>query len=136
MRSHIARSPQALPLSPRIIYVTSSQGKASFLPRPPSSDKQLLELEESYGASKYIGSVVSSRLDWEFSKRDSSSEVETATASSRESRKVRVLRLDPGVVQTGMFSQWLPFFMEWAMVAVFYIVSRSNDSESDHKYRC
>jgi hypothetical protein len=106
----LLRSPTPLPLSPRIIYVTSSQGKPKFLPNPPSSDKQLLTAVESYGASKYIGSIVTSHLDWEFSQNS-------------DKKKVRMLRLDPGVVHTGMFAQWLPFFMEWMMVVVFYIVS-------------
>lgn len=119
LRSHMARSPASLPLSPRVIYVTSSQGKAGFLPRPPSSDKQLLKLTESYGASKYIGSVVSSRLDWSFSRRGSTTDDDE---ERNEGRRVRVLRLDPGVVHTGMFSQWLPFFAEWAMLACFYLV--------------
>lgn len=38
---------------------------------------------------------------------------------------VRCLRVDPGVVYTGMFKPFLPLLMEWAMVLTFYIVSPS-----------
>ncbi|KAH8089227.1 hypothetical protein HD553DRAFT_267755 [Filobasidium floriforme] len=123
LRSHMAKSPVNLPLSPRIIYVTSSQGKASFLPQPPSSDKQLIQLEESYGASKYMGSIVTSHLDAEFSQTEALPQVDQNSDEDVGERKVRVLRLDPGVVHTGMFAQWLPFFMEWLMVITLHFVS-------------
>jgi 3-keto steroid reductase len=123
LRSHLAKSPVNLPLSPRVIYVTSSQGKASFLPQPPSSDKQLLKLEESYGASKYMGSIVTSHLDAGFSQTEAMPQVNQNPDEDVGKRKVRVLRLDPGVVHTGMFAQWLPFFMEWLMVITLHFVS-------------
>jgi hypothetical protein len=108
-------------MPPRIIYVTSSQGKPSSLSSPPSSDPQLLNAKDSYGASKYIGSIVTSRLDWELSQQGDDDEIRQITGSA--GRKVRMLRLDPGVVHTGMFAQWLPLIMEWMMVVTFYIVS-------------
>ena len=108
-------------MSPRIVYVTSSQGKPSSLSSPPSSDPQLLNAKDSYGASKYIGSIVTSRLDWELSQEGDDDKTRQTTGNA--GRKVRVLRLDPGVVHTGMFAQWLPLIMEWMMVVTFYIVS-------------
>jgi len=120
LRSHLLRSPTTLPMPPRIIYVTSSQGKPTSLSSPPSSDPQLLNAKDSYGASKYIGSIVTSRLDWDLSQSGGDNEIRQ-TAGSTE-RKVRMLRLDPGVVHTGMFAQWLPLIMEWMMVVTFYIV--------------
>lgn len=39
---------------------------------------------------------------------------------------VRCLRVDPGVVYTGMFKPFLPLVMEWAMVLTFYIVRSSS----------
>jgi hypothetical protein len=119
----MAKSPMNLPLSPRVIYVTSSQGKATYLPQPPSTDKQLLQLKESYGASKYMGNIVTSRLDFEFSHSEVTAEGNQNHDQDVETRKVRVLRLDPGVVHTSMFAQWLPFFMEWVMVITLHIVS-------------
>lgn len=40
-----------------------------------------------------------------------------------EGQVVRCLRVDPGVVYTGMFKPFLPLLMEWAMVLTFYFVS-------------
>jgi hypothetical protein len=69
-------------MPPRIIYVTSSQGKPSSLSSPPSSDPQLLNAKDSYGASKYIGSIVTSRLDWELSQQGDDDEIRQITGSA------------------------------------------------------
>lgn len=36
---------------------------------------------------------------------------------------MRCLRVDPGVVYTGMFKPFLPLLLEWCMVFTFYMVS-------------
>lgn len=128
LHSHLARSPRSLPLSPRIIYVSSSKALPKFLPQPPSSDRQLLREVESYDASKFMADVVSSRLDWDFSRSSRLLEKPLEQASAQQDdqddgRAVRFLRLDPGVVYTGIFVQYLPLVLEWCMVAAFYIVS-------------
>jgi 3-keto steroid reductase len=127
LHSHLLKSPKSLALSPRVLYVSSAKAKPQYLPHPPSADPQLLEEIESYDASKFMGDVVSSRLDWQFS------QPETNAVEAGKGRAVRFLRLDPGVVHTGIFVAYLPFILEWCMVAAFYMVSplgHPNDSFS------
>lgn len=113
LHDHLRKSPQNLPVTPRIIYVSSARADPRFLPENPASDPQLINTPESYDASKYVAELVTSDLDREFAERQEDGQV------------VRCLRVDPGVVYTGMFKPFLPLLMEWCMVLTFYIVSAS-----------
>ncbi|KAJ9102840.1 hypothetical protein QFC19_004568 [Naganishia cerealis] len=107
LHSHLQRTPQSLPTTPRVIYVTSARALPRFLPPVPAEDAQLINTPESYDASKYVAELVTSALDWDF--------------AQREGPSVRCLRVDPGVVYTGMFKPFLPLLLEWCMVLTFYI---------------
>ncbi|KAJ9118010.1 hypothetical protein QFC24_006282 [Naganishia onofrii] len=107
LHSHLQKSPQSLPTTPRVIYVSSARADPRFLPPTPAEDPQLVNTRESYDASKYVAELVTSALDWEF--------------AQRPGQAVRCLRVDPGVVYTGMFKPFLPLLLEWCMVLTFYI---------------
>ncbi|KAJ9103058.1 hypothetical protein QFC21_002480 [Naganishia friedmannii] len=112
LHSHLQKSPSSLPTTPRVIYVSSARADPRFLPPIPADDPQLVDTLESYDASKYVAELVTSALDWEF--------------AQRPGQAVRCLRVDPGVVYTGMFKPFLPLLLEWCMVLTFYIVSASH----------
>lgn len=81
------------------------------MPPNPVADPQLVDTLESYDASKYVSELVTSDLDREFAEKKDEGQV------------VRCLRVDPGVVYTGMFKPFLPLLLEWCMVLTFYMVS-------------
>jgi 3-keto steroid reductase len=110
LHDHLRKTPTDLPIAPRIIYVSSARADPRFLPPNPAEDPQLVDTLESYDASKYVAELVTSDLDREF-------------AEEKDGQVVRCLRVDPGVVYTGMFKPFLPLLLEWCMVLTFYVVS-------------
>jgi NAD(P)-dependent dehydrogenase (short-subunit alcohol dehydrogenase family) len=131
----LQRSPESLEFAPRVVYTSSRTGEYSALPPNIHDDYQLIKSTKSYGASKYLGNLIMSRLDREYGPENSKSTsmYEEDAQDDRESRKVRFVTADPGSVRTnvanasltaasGGFAAYVAF-MRFANLAVFWLVS-------------
>ncbi|WVF67920.1 hypothetical protein IAT40_002682 [Kwoniella sp. CBS 6097] len=118
----LRNSPSNLPFSPRVIYTSSLTSFYDKLNKDPYEDYQLIEYENSYSASKYMGDVVMCELDREFNvNNDVNGESETHDKEAEGRRSLRVITADPGCVTTNFFSSGLGALAWWANVKwVFY----------------
>ncbi|OCF31811.1 3-keto sterol reductase [Kwoniella heveanensis BCC8398] len=98
----LRNSPTTLPFSPRIIYTSSLTSFRDKLTKDPLDDYQLIEYENSYSASKYMGDVVMCELDREYN-----ADIDRSYVTQGEKRTLRVLTTDPGCVTTNFFSAGL-----------------------------
>ncbi|OWZ66649.1 hypothetical protein AYX15_02117 [Cryptococcus neoformans] len=114
----LRRSPPGLPFAPRVVYTSSGTATLSKLNNHPLDDYMLLNYDESYGASKYMGDMVMLQLDREFNDENTKRDGD---------RGVRVLTIEPGCVATNFFNAglgawawWIKFKWFWYWLS-FYI---------------
>lgn len=117
----LRRSPPGLPFAPRVVYTSSGTATLSKLNNHPLDDYMLLDYDESYGASKYMGDMVMLQLDREFNDENTKRDGD---------RGVRVLTIEPGCVATNFFNAglgawawWIKFKWFWYWLS-FYIVRK------------
>lgn len=117
----LRRSPPGLPFAPRVVYTSSGTATLSKLNNHPLDDYMLLNYDESYGASKYMGDMVMLQLDREFNDENTKRDGD---------RGVRVLTIEPGCVATNFFNAglgawawWIKFKWFWYWLS-FYIVRK------------
>lgn len=116
----LCRSPPGLPFAPRVVYTSSGTATLSKLNNHPLDDYMLLDYDQSYGASKYMGDMAMIQLDREFN--------DETTKKDDDNRGVRVLTIEPGCVATNFFNAglgawvwWIKFKWFWYWLS-FYIV--------------
>lgn len=116
----LRRSPPGLPFAPRVVYTSSGTATLSKLNNHPLDDYMLLDYNQSYGASKYMGDMAMIQLDREFN--------DETTKKDDGNRGVRVLTIEPGCVATNFFNAglgawvwWIKFKWFWYWLS-FYIV--------------
>lgn len=116
----LRRSPPGLPFAPRVVYTSSGTATLSKLNNHPLDDYMLLDYNQSYGASKYMGDMAMIQLDREFN--------DETTKKDDDNRGVRVLTIEPGCVATNFFNAglgawvwWIKFKWFWYWLS-FYIV--------------